>query len=54
MNSGLHFATMLAFTSGAILLMLVSGTRKRLLRWKVARRRCAACRRDMRDCGCGR
>jgi hypothetical protein len=53
-NNGLHLATMLGLTTGAGLLMFVSGTKKRMLRWKVERRRCAACRRDMRHCGCGR
>jgi len=37
----------------AMLLMIVSGTSKRMLAWKFTpRRRCDACRHDVRDCTC--
>jgi hypothetical protein len=37
----------------AMVLMIVSGTSKRMLAWKrPARRRCDACRRVARDCSC--
>jgi hypothetical protein len=37
----------------AMVLMIVSGTSKRMLAWKwTPRRRCDACRRDVRDCSC--
>jgi hypothetical protein len=55
MNAGLHLSTLVGLTSAAGLLLLVSGTKKKLLRWKaVPRRRCAGCGLDLRHCACGR
>jgi hypothetical protein len=37
----------------AMVLMIVSGTSKRMLAWKrTPRRRCDGCRREVRDCSC--
>jgi hypothetical protein len=52
MNGGLQLAQIVAITSGAALLMLLAGTKKRRLVWKPARRRCTTCGRALRDCNC--
>ena len=44
-NTGLTLATALGFTSGAGLLMLLAGTRKRMLVWRAPRGRCFSCGR---------
>jgi hypothetical protein len=53
MANGTQLAAVYAGMAIAMLLMIVSGTSKRMLSWKrPARRRCAACRLDVRDCRC--
>jgi hypothetical protein len=51
--NGLQLTNFVALTLVAGLLMILSGTQKRVLRWKPADRRCATCgRRKPRNCPC--
>lgn len=48
-------ANIMALAVSAGLLMLYTGTRKKLLRWKPAERRCPVCgRSDRHNCACRR
>lgn len=50
-GTGFQLANFVAVTSGAGLMMIVTGTKKRMLHWKGPIRRCPVCGRDSR-CGC--
>jgi hypothetical protein len=53
--NGIQFSSMIAATVVAGFLMMLTGTRKRVLRWKPADRRCATCGRRRSDgCSCKR
>ena len=54
MNVGPQLPALLSLTSGAGLLMVVFGTKKRMLRWRFERRRCPSCRRYLDECSCSR
>jgi hypothetical protein len=54
-STGLQLTNFVAVAVGAGLLMVVAGTKKKLLRWKPAERRCPTCgRSDRRNCPCRR
>jgi hypothetical protein len=54
-STGLQLANFVAVAVGAGLLMVFAGTKKKLLRWKPAERRCPTCgRSDRRNCPCRR
>ena len=52
-GNGFQLANLLVITSGAGLMMIVSGSKKRMLHWKAPVRRCPACgRSSRRGCSC--
>ncbi len=53
--TGIHLTGVIAATLVAGVLMMWTGTQKRVLRWKPADRRCATCgRRRSAGCACRR
>jgi len=53
--NSLQLASFVGLTASAGLVMVISGTQKKMLSWKTARRRCPVCGcSDRRNCSCRR